>query len=191
MKTNTLKGYSADFSFLDNNYNYSYSHSVNYPDIHYYNNLRFADEGLLNGIFLSKSKLEVTIPFKDDIFSELPNKVFNKSFNSSMAKFFNSFRFEYYKMIGKKLLRRVIPKFEFYFNENDNSILIRLVSSWDQGSAMLYYSFENDPKENNFGMIWNDNIKKNYQTRSGNLYLNDMKDIIHESIDFIFRVYSI
>lgn len=38
-------------------------------------------------------------------------------------------------------------------------------------------------------MVWNDDLKKNFESRSGNIVLNNIDEIIHEVLDFIFRVY--
>ena len=85
--------------------------------------------------------------------------------------------------------KKIIPKLYYHFDEEEGSESIRLASEWDEGNAMLYFSFEKDPQESSFGLIWNDSKKKNYQTRSGNLYLNKRTDIVHEAMDFVFRVY--
>lgn len=38
-------------------------------------------------------------------------------------------------------------------------------------------------------MVWNDDEKKNFESRSGNIVLNDIDNIINEILEFIFRVY--
>lgn len=38
-------------------------------------------------------------------------------------------------------------------------------------------------------MVWNDELKKNFESRSGSIVLNSIDEIIHEVLDFIFRVY--
>lgn len=53
----------------------------------------------------------------------------------------------------------------------------------------MYFAFEKDEDESSFGMVWNDDLKKNFESRSGNIVLNNIDEIIHEVLDFIFRVY--
>lgn len=55
--------------------------------------------------------------------------------------------------------------------------------------ASLYFAFEKNEDESSFGMVWNDDLKKNFESRSGNIVLNNIDEIIHEVLDFIFRVY--
>lgn len=143
---------------------------------------------LTSGISLSSSVYSSNITYDQDIFSELPVKVFDESYNKQMAKFMKAFRIGFYeKMINTS--KRIIPKMLYHYDEDEAVESIRLCSEWDEGDAMLYFSFEQDPTESSFGLIWNDSKKKNYQTRSGNLFLNKRKDIVHETVDFVFRVY--
>ena len=76
-------------------------------------------------------------------------------------------------------------------DQEEEAELLRMTSQWDSGNAMLYFSFEKDPMESSFGMLWNDDKNKNYQTRSGSLYFNKIDDVIQEIIEFIIRVYNI
>ena len=53
----------------------------------------------------------------------------------------------------------------------------------------MYFAFEDDERESSFGMVWNDNERQNFESRSGSIILNNIDDIIREILDFIFRVY--
>lgn len=143
---------------------------------------------LTSGLSLASSSYSGNVTYDQDIFSELPMKVFNESYNKQMAGVMKAFRTEFYERISDKP-KKIIPKLYYHFDEEEGSESIRLASEWDEGNAMLYFSFEKDPQESSFGLIWNDSKKKNYQTRSGNIYLNKRTDIVHEAMDFVFRVY--
>lgn len=143
---------------------------------------------LTSGLSLASSSYSGNITYDQDIFSELPMKVFNDSYNKQMSSFMKAFRTEFYDRISEKP-KKIIPKLYYHYDEDEKSESIRLASEWDEGNAMLYFSFEKDPTDSSFGLIWNDSKKKNYQTRSGNIYLNRRTDIVHEAMDFVFRVY--
>lgn len=143
---------------------------------------------LTSGLSLASSSYSGNITYDQDVFSELPMKVFNESYNKQMAGVMKAFRTEFYERISDKP-KKIIPKFYYHHDEEEGTESIRLASEWDEGNAMLYFSFESDPQESSFGLIWNDSKKKNYQTRSGNIYLNKRTDIVHEAMDFVFRVY--
>ena len=159
--------------------------SNTFPNVHLSTPLTI---GLTSGLSLASSSYSEKVAYDQDIFSELPMKVFNDSYNKQMAGIMKAFRTEFYKRISDRP-KRLIPKLYYHYDEEECSESIRLASEWTEGNAMLYFSFENDPAESSFGLIWNDNKKKNYQTRSGNLYLNKQTDIVHEAMDFVFRVY--
>ena len=143
---------------------------------------------LTSGLSLASSSYYGNITYDQDIFSELPMKVFNDSYNKQMAGFMKAFRTEFYKKISEKP-KKIIPKLYYHYDKEEGSESIRLSSEWNEGNAMLYFSFEKDSTESSFGLIWNDSKRKNYQTRSGNIYLNKRADIVHEAMDFVFRVY--
>ena len=82
----------------------------------------------------------------------------------------------------------VMPKLRYYEDE-EGALVVQLASSWKSGNASLYFAFEKDEDESSFGMVWNDDLKKNFESRSGNIVLNNIDEIIHEVLDFIFRVY--
>lgn len=149
------------------------------------------DNGFLSGISLSKETVSEPLQYKDDIFSELPIKVFDKTYNAQMAETMSAFRKMFRRIIANNKVEKIIPKLEYYYNEEDLSELFRMTSQWDEGDAMMYLSFEKDPLESNFGLLWNDDKQQNYETRSGNLYLSKADDVIHEIIDFILRVYNV
>lgn len=143
---------------------------------------------LTNGLSLASSSYSGNLTYDQDIFSELPIKVFNESYNKQMAGIMKAFRTEFYERILDKP-KKMIPKLYYHYDEEEISESIQLASMWDEGNAMLYFSFEKDHQDSSFGLIWNDSKKKNYQTRSGNIYLNRSEDIVHEATDFVFRVY--
>lgn len=138
---------------------------------------------------LSSYDYSCNIPVEMDIFSELPDFVFDSSDIEQMAVLMKKFRNEYYRRVIQDETISIKPKLQYNIDE-DGVQTIQMISLWKQGKAMMYFSFEKDAAESSFGLIWNDNSKKNYQTRSGNLLLNNIDDIIHEAIDFIYRVYS-
>ena len=158
--------------------------SVSFPQGH----LDTSAQSLTSGISMTPSMYSENITYDQDVFSELPVIVFDDSHNRQMAEFMRSFREEFFKRIANET-RKIIPKMIYYFDKEESAENIRLSSEWAEGNAMLYFSFERTSSESNFGMIWNDSQKKNYQTRSGNLCLNPKDGIIRETIDFVFRVY--
>lgn len=143
---------------------------------------------LTKGLSLASSSYSGNVSYDQDIFSELPMKVFNESYNKQMAGVMKAFRMEFYERLTDTS-KKIIPKLYYRSEESEDSEIICLASEWDEGNAMLYFSFERDPNDSSFGLIWNDNKKRNYQTRSGNIYLNNRIDIVHEAVDFVFRVY--
>lgn len=143
---------------------------------------------LTNGIFLATSTYSENISFDQDIFTELSNIVFDEKYNKQLADYMICFRTEYFKTIINWPQKK-IPKLFYYFDKEESIDIIRLTSESSDGNAMLYFSFEKNPKDSSFGLIWNDKKKKNYQTRSGNIFLNKKIDVIHEVIDFIIRVF--
>lgn len=189
MSTIDLKGISATLDKIDNGWEISGS----FPQIRSFPQISIPaiSTDILSGVSLSCERLSRPLEYKDDIFSELPVKAFDATYNKQMAKVMKAFRSSFTERLSKHSRDREIPKFLYSYDEEEKSELFRMTSQWDEGNAMLYFSFENDPHESNFGMLWNDNKYKNYQTRSGNLYLSDTDSVIHEAIDFIFRVYSV
>ena len=143
---------------------------------------------LTSGLSLSSSVYSDNITYDQDIFSELPLKVFDESYNKQMAIFMKAFRTEFYKRIANNS-KKIIPKLYYHYDNEEGIESLMLASEWNEGNAMLYFSFERDPAESSFGLIWNDRQKKNYQTRSGNISLNSRTDIVQETMDFVFRVY--
>lgn len=90
--------------------------------------------------------------------------------------------------MNSRKINSVLPKLEYHIDSEGASI-IQLASSWSEGNANLYFAFEEEDDESSFGMVWNDNRKKNFESRSGSIMMNSIDDIIHEVLDFIFRVY--
>ena len=149
------------------------------------------NRGVLSGISFKGDQISKPIEYKNDIFSELPGKTFDEKNNQQMVRVMKAFRNQFYRCVSEYHGDTVIPKLEYSFNEEEEAELLRMTSQWDSGNAMLYFSFEKDPMESSFGMLWNDNKSKNYQTRSGSLYFNKIDDVIQEIIEFIIRVYNI
>ena len=131
----------------------------------------------------------MNIPSRVDIFSELPIKLFDDSYNEQIAKVMRRFRKEYIKSIHTRERKAKAPKLLYYVNEDENSESVQMHSEWKEGNALLYFQFESDRKESSMGIIWNDDQIKNYETRAANIHLSDLKELIHEAIDFIYRVY--
>lgn len=123
-----------------------------------------------------------------DIFSDLPLEVFSPQYGTQMSDVLKLFRQEYIRYISSRKVDAILPKLKYYI-DSDGASVIQLSSSWNNGNSSLYFSFEKDEKESSFGMVWNDSLGKNFESRSGNLNLNNINDIIHEIIDFIFKVY--
>ncbi|RGF44211.1 hypothetical protein DW015_12810 [Ruminococcus sp. AF37-20] len=138
---------------------------------------------------LTSSSYAMRIPTEVDIFSNLPIFVFSDSHNKQMGNLMRLFRELFIESIQHKNINKNLPKLEYINNENEENEIIQLHSTWDEGEALLYFSFESINEESSMGIIWNDNIKKNYETRAGNISLNNINDILYEAIDFIFRVY--
>lgn len=123
-----------------------------------------------------------------DIFSEIPLSIFSESAGKQISNVMTLFKKEYIRYICEKNSPFVIPKLKCYTDE-EGALVVQLSSSWKSGNASLYFAFEKDEDESSFGMVWNDDLKKNFESRSGNIVLNNIDEIIHEVLDFIFRVY--
>ena len=104
-----------------------------------------------------------------DIFSDIPLSLFSETAGRQISS--------------------VMTKFIRYYEDEEGALVVQLASSWKSGNASLYFAFEKDEDESSFGMVWNDDLKKNFESRSGNIVLNNIDEIIHEVLDFIFRVY--
>lgn len=138
-------------------------------------------------LYYSSNSYSYNIEIEKDIFSNLPRKLFTESYNKQIATILKALRREYTERIRVEPTSFIRHKF-FYQMDEDGSEKIQMFSAWDSGSALLYFSFEPEESESSFGLIWNDSEKKNYESRSGNIMLNDCNEIIHETLDFLFRV---
>lgn len=190
-----IKEHPAKFisSYLNESKNTVYSFQNNTDDLYSVPNFSlnsFGDiDSLETGFTFSNPDYSYNISMEMDIFSDLPKAVFDSTSNKQIATIMKDLKAEYYKRVQKS--DRITPKPKLhYLIDEDGVETIQMASTWDQGKALLYFSFEKDSSESSFGLIWNDSKKKNYLSRAGNITLNDMNDIISESIDFIFRVYS-
>ena len=123
-----------------------------------------------------------------DIFSNIPVTFFSESAGRQISSVMKKFKGEYLRYICKKHSPSVIPKLRYYEDE-EGAIVVQLASSWKSGNASMYFAFEKDEDESSFGIVWNDDLKKNFESRSGNIVLNNIDEIMHEVLDFIFRVY--
>lgn len=125
-----------------------------------------------------------------DIFSDLGEGLYSDSEGRQIASLMRKFRNTFYQRVHEDQIEGIIlPKLENFIDE-DGANMIRLAATWDQGNMMLYFSFEKDEKDSSYGLIWNDKMRKNYESRTGNIYLNDVDEIVHEVCDFIFRVFA-
>ena len=115
-----------------------------------------------------------------DIFSDIPLSLFSKSTGRQISSVMTKFKKEYIRYIYQKEINCVLPKLRYYEDE-EGALVVQLAS--------LYFAFEKDEDESSFGMVWNDELKKNFESRSGSIVLNSIDEIIHEVLDFIFRVY--
>ena len=123
-----------------------------------------------------------------DIFSDIPLSLFSESTGRQISSVMTKFKKEYIRYIYQKEINCVLPKLRYYEDE-EGALVVQLASSWKSGNASLYFAFEKDEDESSFGMVWNDEMKKNFESRSGSIVLNSIDEIIHEVLDFIFRVY--
>lgn len=139
--------------------------------------------------FWTLPSISLNISTEIDIFSDLDKDVYDEAKNKQMAIFIRKFKKAFYQMANDEQQDIVLPKLSHYIDE-DKAHVIRLASTWDQGNAMLYFAFEVDEKDSSYGLIWNDKIRKNYESRSGNIFLNEHNEIIHEACDFIFRAFA-
>lgn len=130
----------------------------------------------------------MSIESETDIFSDIPLALFSESAGRQISSVMTKFKREYYRYIYQKELNCVLPKLRYYTDE-EGALVVQLASSWKSGNASLYFAFEKNEAESSFGMVWNDDLKKNFESRSGNIVLNNIDEIIHEVLDFIFRVY--
>lgn len=123
-----------------------------------------------------------------DIFSDIPLSLFSESKGKQISSVMTKFKKEYIRYIYQKEINCILPKLRYYEDE-EGALVVQLASSWKSGNASLYFAFEKDEDESSFGMVWNDELKKNFESRSGSIVLNSIDEIIHEVLDFIFRVY--
>lgn len=123
-----------------------------------------------------------------DIFSELPREVFQANINKQMFEIMTSFQKAYTEYIMNKDISIGMPKLKYHKDEEGASI-IQMNTSWDSGNASMYFAFEVDDDDSSFGFVWNDEKKRNYETKSGSIKRNSKEDIIRDTLDFIFRVY--
>lgn len=144
--------------------------------------LDLSNESFLQEVYFMQLDEEI------DIFSELPTDIFTKNSRKQMADVLRAFKYEYTRYVNMKETRGVLPKLRYHVDE-DGASVIQLASTWNKGNASLYFAFEEDENESSFGMVWNDDEKKNFESRSGNIVLNDIDNIINEILEFIFRVY--
>ncbi|OUQ84165.1 hypothetical protein B5E48_01840 [Massilimicrobiota sp. An105] len=144
--------------------------------------LDLSNESFLQEVYFMQLDEEI------DIFSELPTDIFTKNSRKQMTDVLRAFKYEYTRYVNMKETRGVLPKLRYHVDE-DGASVIQLASTWNKGNASLYFAFEEDENESSFGMVWNDDEKKNFESRSGNIVLNDIDNIINEILEFIFRVY--
>lgn len=130
----------------------------------------------------------MSIESEADIFSDIPLSLFSESSGRQISSVMTKFKREYIRCIGQKESTLVMPKLRCYEDE-EGALVVQLASSWKSGNASLYFAFEKDEDESSFGMVWNDDLKRNFESRSGSIVLNNVDEIIHEVLDFIFRVY--
>lgn len=128
-----------------------------------------------------------------DIFSELPDEVFYGQHNSQEAAVMRFLRALFrdrllnYRLEYKENWKT--PKFTHRYDEEIEAEIIQMMASFgDRGDATLYFVFEKDFVESNFGMIWNDSKHRDYYTHCGNLYLNTSVEFSVEMVDFIFKI---
>lgn len=130
----------------------------------------------------------MSIESEADIFSNIPLSLFSETAGGQISSVMTKFKREYIRYISQKESALVMPKLKCYEDE-EGALVVQLASSWKSGNASLYFAFEKNEDESSFGMVWNDDSKKNFESRSGNIVLNNIDEIIHEVLDFIFRVY--
>lgn len=130
----------------------------------------------------------MSIESEADIFSDIPLSLFSESSGRQISSVMTKFKREYIRCICQKESTLVMPKLRCYEDE-EGALVVQLASSWKSGNASLYFAFEKDEDESSFGMVWNDDLKRNFESRSGSIVLNNVDEIIHEVLDFIFRVY--
>lgn len=130
----------------------------------------------------------MSIESEADIFSDIPLSLFSESSGRQISSVMTKFKREYIRYICQKESTLVMPKLRCYEDE-EGALVVQLASSWKSGNASLYFAFEKDEDESSFGMVWNDDLKRNFESRSGSIVLNNVDEIIHEVLDFIFRVY--
>ena len=136
-----------------------------------------------------KSSVLFNISNESDIFSDLESEVFNDSQKEQMSSFMKQFRNVFSHRVLNSQGDRVFPKL-IHLREDDQSDMIRMASTWDTGNVMMYLSFEKNEEYSSYGFIWNDNVRKNFESRTGSISLNDRNEIMHEICDFIFRAFG-
>lgn len=103
-----------------------------------------------------------------DIFSDIPLSLFSESTGRQISSVMTKFKKEYIRYIYQKEINCVLPKLRYYEDE-EGALVVQLASSWKSGNASLYFAFEKDEDESSFGMVWNDELKKNFESRSGSI----------------------
>lgn len=139
-------------------------------------------------MILAQDIYTMSIESEADIFSDIPLSLFSESAGRQISSVMTKFKREYIRCICQKESTFIMPKLRCYEDE-EGALVVQLASSWKSGNASLYFAFEKDEDESSFGMVWNDDLKRNFESRSGSIVLNNIDEIIHEVLDFIFRVY--
>ena len=136
----------------------------------------------------TNSYLTFVIPENVDIFSDLSKDIFNDSFNKQRASLMREFQKAFFLKVSDKKIDAYIPKL-IHFVDEDSTDMIRLAYSWEQGSFMVYFAFEKNCKESSYGVILNDNKRKNYESRIKNIELNDENEIVQDVCNTILNVF--
>lgn len=124
---------------------------------------------------------------EQDIFSKLPNEAFDQGINEQCGNVLNAFRHKFYLFLESNKMDSVLPK--LVFSKDNDSLLIQMKSNWKNGDALLFLSFEKDKDDSSFGIVWNDDEKSYYETKSGSIEKTGVNSVVEELIAFISRVY--
>ena len=146
------------------------------------------DTGFINSTVVDDKSIQYVlnnnINSEADIFSELPVSVFCG--DDEMSLTMNLFREKFYNYIidSKEIL--VMPKLKY--SEEGTERVIRMVFSWNNGNAIVYFSFDKQEIQNYAGYSKSDNGNNEIFSITKNINEANRLDIINEVVNFIYSI---
>lgn len=119
---------------------------------------------------------------KNDIFSELPKKVFLESYNEQMSNIMNNL-YRYYNYTDAEI-GGSLPKFQIFTSE-DKAEIIQFINNDSDKNINVYFSFEENHEYSSYGVVFNDIKHKEFYSKSGLLCNQNMEKLVEEIFNII------